>query len=244
MPSEEDFVSHWFNSAHLRASTSDRTPGGFSPSSSKVINTSSVYEYYVIKSGYGKNRLTKQNHSTALLNRDRQGKWLNRTPNYSFCVRKFLVQIVLLVVHSDIHVGLQWCDNYCSTWTQTGTLINFSTIPNKNSVKICKRAWVFMCRHIQTNKHSETKRHSVTTFHHKYAKKISGSSRKCYQSLFSVVEQLKSMPHLPNECSGENYTQLARLCNIKVKQEFELIMLDIKVIHVNIFINEPIKIMT
>ena len=30
---------------------------------------------------------------------------------------------------------------------------------------------------------------------------------------------------------------------IKVKQEFEMIMLDIKVIYVNIFIKEPIKIM-
>jgi len=50
------------------------------------------------------------------------------------------------------------------------------------------------------------------------------------------------MPNLPNECSRENYIQLANLCNVKVKQEFELIMLDIKVIHVNI-INEPIKIM-
>ena len=27
-------------------------------------NTSSVYEYYVIKSGYDENRLKKQNHST------------------------------------------------------------------------------------------------------------------------------------------------------------------------------------
>jgi hypothetical protein len=54
MPSEQDFVSHVLNS--------DRTPGGFSPTSLKVINTSSVYEYYdVIKSGYEKNRLTKQN---------------------------------------------------------------------------------------------------------------------------------------------------------------------------------------
>jgi len=60
-----------------------------------------------------------------------------------------------------------------------------------------------------------------------------------------VVEQLKPMPNLPNECSMENYTQLANLCNVKVKQEFELIMLDIKVTYVNIFIliNEPIKIM-
>ena len=59
---------------------------------------------------------------------------------------------------------------------------------------------------------------------------------KCYQALFSVVEQMKSMPNLPNECSRENYTQLANLCNIEVKEEFELIMLDTEVIYVNIFI--------
>ena len=41
----------------------------------------------------------------------------------------------------------------------------------------------------------------------------------------------------------KNFTQLANLYNIKVKQEFELIILDIKVIYVNIFINEPIKIL-
>jgi hypothetical protein len=68
-------------------------------------------------------------------------------------------------------------------------------------------------------------------------------SWKRYQALFSVVEQLKSMPNLPNKCSKENNSQLANLCNIKVKQEFEPIMFDIKVIYVNIFINEPIKIM-
>jgi len=67
---------------HLHVATSDRTSGGFSPSSSKVINASSVYEYYVIKSGYDEYRLTKQNHSTALLNNDSQGKFLNRTPTY------------------------------------------------------------------------------------------------------------------------------------------------------------------
>jgi len=64
----------------------------------------------------------------------------------------------------------------------------------------------------------------------------------CYQALLSVVEQLQSMPNLPNEGSKENYTQLANLCNITVKEEFELIILDIEVIHVNIFIYEPIKI--
>ena len=51
------------------------------------------------------------------------------------------------------------------------------------------------------------------------------------------------MPNLPNKCSCENYSQAANLRNIKVKQEFKLIMLDIKVTYVNIFINEPIKIM-
>ena len=51
----------------------------FPPSSLKVINYSSVQEYYVIKSGYDNNRLTEQNHSIALLNTDRQGKLLNKT---------------------------------------------------------------------------------------------------------------------------------------------------------------------
>jgi len=53
---------------------------------------------------------------------------------------------------------------------------------------------------------------------------------------------MKSMPNLPNKWSREYYSQLANLCNIKVKQELEMIMLDIKVISVNIFINELTKI--
>ena len=57
-----------------------------------------------------------------------------------------------------------------------------------------------------------------------------------------MVEQLKSMPNLPNECSRENHTLLANLCNIKVKQEFEMTKLDTEVLQVNIFKNEPIKI--
>ena len=72
--------------------------------------------------------------------------------------------------------------------------------------------------------------------------KLLDLSWKCYQALFSEVEQLKSTPNLPNERSRENYAQLANLCNIKVKQEFELVMLHIKVTSVNIFINEQIKI--
>jgi len=47
-----------------------------------VRNASSVYEYYVVQSGYDENRLTKPNHSTALLNTERQGKLLNKTPTY------------------------------------------------------------------------------------------------------------------------------------------------------------------
>jgi len=74
-------------------------------------------------------------------------------------------------------------------------------------------------------------------------KKLLDLSWKYYQALFSVVEQLKSMPNLPNERSKENYRQLANLSNIRVKQEFVLKMLDIKVTYVSIFINEPIKIM-
>jgi len=57
------------------------------------------------------------------------------------------------------------------------------------------------------------------------------------------VEQIKSMPNLSNKSSRENYSPLANLCNIKVKQKLQMIMLDIKVITVNIFINELIKIM-
>ena len=41
---------------------------------------------------------------------------------------------------------------------------------------------------------------------------------------------MKPIPNLPNECSREKYTQLANLCNIKVKEECELIMSDIEVI--------------
>jgi len=74
-------------------------------------------------------------------------------------------------------------------------------------------------------------------------KKLLELSCESYQVLFSVVEQLKSLPNFPKECCRENYTQLANLCNIRVKQEIQMIMLDTKVIYVNIFINEPIKIM-
>ena len=73
-------------------------------------------------------------------------------------------------------------------------------------------------------------------------KKLLDLSWKCYQELFSVVGQLKSTPNLHNECSRQNFTQLTNLPNIKVKQELEMIILDIKFINVKIFINEAIKI--
>ena len=123
-------------------------------------------------------------------------------------------------------------------------LINFSKLPNKKfSENLYRGLSSDVHRHIHTNKHSEAKQHTVTPFHYKYAKKLLDPSWKCHQALFLVVEQLKYVLNLPNECSRKNFTQLANLYNIKVKQEFELIILDIKVIYVNIFINEPIKIL-
>jgi len=50
-------------------------------------------------------------------------------------------------------------------------------------------------------------------------KRIIESFLEMLPGIISVVEQLKSMPN-----------QLANLCNVKVKQEFELIMLDISYI--------------
>ena len=70
-------------------------------------------------------------------------------------------------------------------------------------------------------------------------KKLLDLSWKYYQALFSVVEEIKSMPNLPNKCSRENYTQLATLCNVKVKQRIGTGHFG----YVNICINEPIKIM-
>jgi len=46
---------------------------------------------------------------------------------------------------------------------------------------------------------------------------------------------MKSLPNLANESSTENYTQLANLCNIRAKQETELIMLDISYIYQHIY---------
>jgi len=36
---------------------------------------------------------------------------------HSFRARQFLVQTVL-DVQSEIHISIQWCVNYCSTWTK------------------------------------------------------------------------------------------------------------------------------
>ena len=70
-------------------------------------------------------------------------------------------------------------------------------------------------------------------------KKLLDLSWKYYQALFSLVEQLKSMPNFPNECCTENYTQLATLRNIKVKK---LILTD-HFGYKSYVINVPIKIM-
>ena len=76
-----------------------------------------------------------------------------------------------------------------------------------------------------TNRHSEAKRHSVTTIHYKYAqKKIIGSFLEMLPAITFSGRTTKSMPNLPNERSRENYKQVANLCNIKEKQEFELII--------------------
>ena len=145
----------------------------------------------------------------------------------------------MLDVHSEIHTGIQWCVNYCSTWTKTGTLINFS--------RFSENLYRGLSSYMQTDRDRQTGivklsdillQLLITHMPNKWL----DLSWKCYQELFSVVGQLKSMPNLHNECSRENYTQLANLPNIKVKQKFEMIILDIKVTYVNIYINEPIKI--
>ena len=108
-----------------------------------------------------------KNHMAYIKTRDKK-RMLHST--LQLLCKAISVQIVL-DVHSEIHTDLQWCVNYCFTWTKTRKLINFSQFPNKNSMKICTEAWVLICRHIQINKHSEVQRHTVTTFHYKYNKK-------------------------------------------------------------------------
>jgi hypothetical protein len=83
-----------------------------------------------------------------------------------------------------------------------------------------------------TDKHTEAKRHTVTKFQYKYAKEITGSSLEMLPGIISVVEQLKYIPNLLNKCSRKNYSQLANICHIKVKQESELIMLDYTYIYI------------
>jgi hypothetical protein len=69
------------NGAQL-VSTSESTPGGISPVQFKSHKHLVSIPVHVVKSGYDENRLTKPNHSTALLNKDRQGELLNKTPTY------------------------------------------------------------------------------------------------------------------------------------------------------------------
>ena len=99
---------------------------------------------------------------------------------HSFCVRQFLVQIVL-DVQSKIHTGLQWCVNYCSTWTKTETLINFSKLPHK---KFHENLYRGLSSYTQThtNKHNEAKRHTVTV-----------SLQICQNIIGSFLEMLPSI---------------------------------------------------
>ena len=122
---------------------------------------------------------------------------------HSFCVRQFLVQIVL-DVHSEIHIGLQWCVNYCSTWTKTGTLINFSKLPNKKILRKSVQGLEFL--YADTNRQTSIVKLTdilLQLFIANMTKKLLNLPWKCYQALFSVVEKMKSIPNLPNECSRE-----------------------------------------
>ena len=72
---------------------------------------------------------------------------------YSLRVRQFLVQIVI-DVHSEIHIDIQWCVNCCSTWTKTGTLINFSRFPNK---KFSENLYRGLSSYMQIHKEKQPK---------------------------------------------------------------------------------------
>ena len=159
---------------------------------------------------------------------------------YSFCVRQFLVQI-MLDVHSEIHISLQWCVNYCSTWTKNGSLINFSKQPSK---KFCENLYRGLSSYTEWSKLSvylmitiqlsgaqrlfdhpvckDTYRQTsieklrdilLQLFITNMPKNLLDLSWKCYQTLLLVAEQLKSMPNLANECSRENFTQLTTWCS-------------------------------
>ena len=101
------------------------------------------------------------------------------------------------------------------------TLINFSKLPNKNFYENPYKAWVHICRCIQTST-MKLRDILLQLFITSMPKKLLDLSWKSYQALSSVVEQLKSTPNLLHECTRDKYTYLASLCNIKVKQEFKL----------------------
>ena len=86
---------------------------------------------------------------------------------YSFCVRQFLVQIVLDVHSHRSSVMCQLLFHLNKHW-------NISNSPIK---KFHENLYRGLSSYMQThtNRHSEAKRHTVTKFHYKYAKKIIGS---------------------------------------------------------------------
>ena len=120
---------------------------------------------------------------------------------YSFCVRQFLVQTVL-DVHSEIHIGIQWCVNYCSNWIKTGILTNFSKLANKKILwkSVQGLEYWYADRYRKTGV-VKLRDILLQLFITNMPNKSFDLSWKCYQELFSVVEQLNSMPNLPNECS-------------------------------------------
>ena len=112
---------------------------------------------------------------------------------HSFCVRKFLPQIVL-DVHTEIQIGLKWCVNYCYTWTKTGTLINFCKLPNKK--KFCENLYRGLSSYMQT--HTDKQAYwSKETYCYKTSLQICQKNYWSFLEMLPVVEQLKSMPNLP-----------------------------------------------
>jgi len=100
---------------------------------------------------------------------------------HSFCARQFLVQIVL-DVYSEIHISIQWCVNYCSTWTKTGTLINFSELPNK---KFSENLYRGLSSYMQTR----TDKHAYWSYE-TYCYKI--SLQICQKNYWIFLENVTS----------------------------------------------------
>ena len=107
---------------------------------------------------------------------------------YNFCVRQFLVQTAL-DVHSEIHTGLQWCVNYCSTWTKTGTLINFSKLPNKKFHENLYRALSSYMQIYRQRSIVKLRDILLQLFSTNMTKKLLNLSWKCYQRKLYTISK-------------------------------------------------------